>query len=341
MRIFSKNVFPAIGYFGISFGALFLTTMLAASLTTKAYAQSTAYPNKPIKFITPFSAGSGPDVALRTLTDKMSKDLGQPVLVENKPGGNGFIALQAAKVAPADGYTIAQLDDGHIALLPLLYKNIPYDMSKDFEAVGTMFKTYFFVTTAVTSPWKNMADLIGAAKAKPGEMNYGSWSIGSPGHIGGELLEEAAGLKMVHIPFKETPMVYQSVANGDVQWAFGTAGSSGPMYRAKKVKYLAIAAPKRNGLFPDVPTVAEAGGPANFELGAWVGLAAPKGTPAEHIARLNASIARALADPEVKEKFAGFGFETFTSRAQDIQKLIDADSKRFAAIVKRAKISIE
>ncbi len=320
-------------FFMASLGAI---TVLASGIT---HAQN--YPNKPIKFVTPFSAGSGPDVALRTLTDKMSKDLGQPVIVENKPGGNGFIALQAAKAAPADGYTVAQMDDGHISLLPLLYKNIPYNVSKDFEPVGTMFKTYFFVTTATTSPWKNMADLIAAAKAKPGEMNYGSWSIGSPGHIGGEILEEAAGVKMVHVPFKETPMVYQSVANGDVQWAFGTAGSSGPMYRAKKVKYLAIAAPKRNALFPDVPTVAEAGGPTNFELGAWVGLAVPKGTPGDIIARLNASIAKALSEADVKEKFAGFGFDTFTSKPQDIPKLIEADEKRFSQVVKRAKISIE
>jgi tripartite-type tricarboxylate transporter receptor subunit TctC len=331
MKFSLKKLLPSLCLYGLALSAL----------TSNTQAQTSTYPSKPIKFITPFSAGSGPDVALRTLTDKMSKDLGQTVLVENKPGGNGFIALQAAKIAPADGYTIAQMDDGHISLLPLLYKNIPYDVNKDFDLVGTMFKTYFFVTTATTSPWKNMADLIAAAKAKPGELNYGSWSIGSPGHIGGEILEEVAGVKMVHVPFKETPMVYQSVANGDVQWAFGTAGSSGPMYRAKKVKYLAIAAPKRNSLFPDVPTVAEAGGPANFELGAWVGLAAPKGTPADITARLNASIAKALADPEVKEKFAGFGFDTFTSKTQDIPKMIDADSKRFAAIVKRAKISIE
>jgi tripartite-type tricarboxylate transporter receptor subunit TctC len=313
---------------------------IACSLAmTEVSAQS--YPSKPIKIITPFSAGSGPDAALRGLADNLSKDFGQPVIVENKPGGNGFIAIQAAKLAPADGYTLVQMDDAHISLLPHLYKNIPYNVVKDFDPVGTMFKTYFFVTTASDSPWKSITDLIAASKSKPGDINYGSWSIGSPGHIGGELLQEAAGLKMVHVPFKETPMVYQSVANGDVQWAFGTAGSSGPMYRAKKVKYLAIAAPKRNPLFPDVPTVSESGGPANFEVGAWVGFFAPKGVPAEAIARLNASLAKALADPAIKEKFAGFGFETFTSKPQDIPKMMEVDNKRYSTIVSRGKISIE
>jgi tripartite-type tricarboxylate transporter receptor subunit TctC len=136
-------------------------------------------------------------------------------------------------------------------------------------------------------------------------------------------------------------MVYQSVANADVAWAFGTAGSSGPMYRAKKIKYLAIAAPRRNALFPDVPTVAEAGGPANFEVAAWVGFYAPKGTPASAITRINSSIAKGLADQEVKDKFAGFGFDTFTSNPQDMPKLTEADSKRFQDVTKRAKISIE
>jgi tripartite-type tricarboxylate transporter receptor subunit TctC len=173
-------------------------------VSTCAIGQVPNFPTKPIKIITPFSAGSGPDVALRALSDKMTKELGQPVLVENKPGGNGFIAIQAAKLASPDGYTIVQMDDGHISLLPQLYKNIPYDVKKDFDPVATQFKTYFFVTTAIDSPWKNMTDLINAAKAKPGTMNYGSWSIGSPGHIGAELLEQAATIQMTHIPFKET-----------------------------------------------------------------------------------------------------------------------------------------
>jgi tripartite-type tricarboxylate transporter receptor subunit TctC len=321
----------------ITLGAVAFASV--AGVNSVANAQT--YPSKPIKIITPFSAGSGPDAVLRVVSEKMTKDLGQQVLVDNRPGGNGFIALQAGKAAAADGYTFVQMDDAHMSLLPLLYKNVPYNVTRDFDPAGTFFKTYFFISSSANSPWKNVADLVAAAKAKPGELTYGSWFVGSPGHVGAVLLESATGTQMTHIPFKETPMVYQSVSTGDVAWAFGTAGSAGPLYRGKKLKFLAVAAPKRVPGFADVPIVAEAGGPANFEVIAWVALQAPKGTPTAAIAKFNASLAKALAEPDVREKFGTFGFEPFISAPSDLPKMIEADGKRYADIIKRAKISIE
>jgi len=222
-----------------------------------------------------------------------------------------------------------------------LYKKIPYDVARDFEPVGTLFRTYFFEVVAASSTWNNMNDLIAAAKAKPGELTYGSWFIGSPGHVGAALLENATGTKMTHVPFKETPQVYQSVASGDVAWAYGTAGSAGALYRGGKVRFLAVAAPARVAGYTDVPTVAEAGGPANFEVRAWVALHAPRGTPAAAVARINQSLARTIADPEVREKLAGFAFEPYTSAPAEITKAIAVDSKKYAAIVKQAKISLD
>ncbi|TMH01888.1 MAG: tripartite tricarboxylate transporter substrate binding protein, partial [Betaproteobacteria bacterium] len=155
------------------------------------------------------------------------------------------------------------------------------------------------------------------------------------------MLEGATGVKMRHVPFKELPMVYTSVAAGDIDWAFGTAATAGPMVRAKKVRFLAYAGPKRLAGYADIPTVAEAGGPAGFELRTWVALFGPRGTPKPTIERIGAGVAKALAEPEVRERFAGFGFEPWIAPPADISKVIETDTRRFAEIVKRARIALD
>ena len=212
---------------------------------------------------------------------------------------------------------------------------------KDFAPVAALFRTYFFVVAPADSSWKSVADLVTAAKAKRGELTYGSWFIGSPGHLGAALLEGATGTQMTHVPFKEMTQLYAAVGNNDVAWAFGSAASAGPMYRAKKVKFVAVAAPRRVAGFPDVPTVAEAGGPANFEVKAWVALLAPRGTPEAVIARINDGVAKALSEPDVRERLAGFAFEPFSLSPGEIARQIDADSRRYGEVIKRAKISLD
>src|SRR4030095_2513342 len=276
---------------------LFIGAALTCAASGAVDAQP--FPTKPVRIITPFAAGSGPDSVLRVVGEKLTNVWGQQVIVENRPGGNGFIAIEAAKKAAPDGYTLVQMDDTHLALQPHLYKKIPYDVTKDFDPVGTLFRTYFFVVVPATSTWKNMTDLIGAAKAKPGDVTYGSWFVGSPGHIGAAMLEAASGTQMNHIPFKEASHLYSAVGAGDVAWAFGSAASSGAMYRAGKVRYIAIAAPRRIAGFESIPTVAEAGGPAGFEVKAWVALFAPHGTPPAVVAKINEDLGKALAEPEV------------------------------------------
>lgn len=323
-----------------------LTKDLVSSLAVCAALWSGAvaaqqYPSKPVRVITPFASGSGPDSVLRMVGDKLSKTWGHQVIVENRPGGNGFIAIEAVKKAPPDGYTLTQLDDSNTAVNPHLFKKVPYDMEKDFEPVAGLFRTYFFVVVPSNSPWKSMPDLINAAKAKKGELTYGSWFVGSPGHLGGAMLEHAAGVQMTHIPFKEQSQMFAAIGNGDVNLAFGTAASSGAMFRANKVKYLAVAAPKRIPGFTDVPTVSESGGPANFEVKAWVALYAPRGTPKDVIAKINADVNKALAEPDIREKFAAIGFEPFITNPDAIAKLQQADSAKHAEMIKRANISPE
>ena len=321
------------------FGRIVFSLAAAALLVAPAIAQE--YPARMVKVLTPFPAGSGPDAFLRIVTHKLSLGWNRQVIVENRPGANGFIAAEAAKAAPADGYVLLQLDSFQLASHPHLYKKLPYDPAKDFEPVVPLFQNAFFIVVSATSPWKSMADLIAAAKAKSGELTYGSWFIGSPGHLGTLAFEDATGTRMSHVPFKDFGQLYLSVGNADVAWAFGSAGSAGPAYRAGKVRFLAFAGRKRLASHPDVPTVAEAGGPADFQLTAWVGLVAPRGTPAPVIARINQDVRRAIAEPDVGERLAAFGYEAYPLEPAQMARAIEADSKRYAAVIRRAQLSLD
>ena len=211
----------------MSMKALSRLGITACLAVVAGMASAQQYPTKPVRIITPFPSGSGPDSVLRVVGDKLTKLWGQQVIVENRPGANGFIAIEAAKKAAPDGYTLVQMDDTHLALQPHLYKKIPYDINKDFDPVGTFFRTYFFVVVPASSNWKDMKDLIAAAKAKNGDLTYGSWFVGSPGHVGAAMLEAATGTKMTHVPYKEMSQLFTGVANNDVAWSFGSAASSG------------------------------------------------------------------------------------------------------------------
>ena len=323
-----------------------LTTMRrlgAIALVAAAIAPAAAqtFPTKPVRAVLPYSAGSGPDSVVRQIGEKLSREWGLQVLVDNKPGANGWIAAGEVKRAAADGYTLLAVDATHMTLQPNLYRQLPFDPVKDFEPVAALYSTNFFIVVAANSPWKNVTDLLAAAKAKNGQLTYGSWGIGSPAHVGAAMLEGATGVKMTHVPFKELPQLFTAVATGEVDWAFGTAATAGPLYRAKKVRFLAYAGPKRMAGYTDVPTVAEAGGPAGFELRTWVALYAPTGTPKATVERINAGVAKALAEPDVRERFAGFGFEPWVAAPADVSKAAEADTRRFAEIVKRANIALD
>ena len=315
------------------------SVILAMGVLSSASAQQ--FPNKPVKVTIPYSAGSGPDAVLRQVGDKLNRTWNQTLIVDNRPGGNGWIAIDAAKKSPPDGYTLLEVDNSHVSLQPHLYKQLPYDPVKDFDPVAPLYSTYFFIVVPANSPWNSVADLIAAAKAKPGDVTYGTWGIGSVGHVGTAMLEAATDTKMTHVPFKDLGQLYAAVGNGDVGWAYGTAATAGPMYRAKKVKFLALAAPKRVAQYPDIPTVGEAGGPPNFEVKTWVALYAPKGTPKPIIERINTDIGKVLTDPDVRERLATFGFDPWVAAPTEIAKAQEADLRRYADVVKNAKISLD
>ena len=315
--------------------------VLAAGLACAAHAQAPAYPSRPVTLYTAFSVGSGPDVVLRILSQELAKVWKQPVVVENRPGGGGFIAMEAVAKLPADGYALLQLDSEHVSALPHLYKSRHYVPLQKFDLVAPLFYTPFMIAVSEQSPWKNVADLIRAAKTRKDSLTYGSWFVGSPGHLGGEWLASLTGAKMIHVPYKEVSQLYTAVANGEVDWAFGTIPSTRPVYDNGKLRYLAIAAPRRHPQFPDVPTVAESGGPKDFAVTGWNAIAVPPGLPAAVTDKIKRDIEQALTGPDVTEKFKSFGYEPFpTTRAQFTQFVKD-ESQRFGEVIKKANVSLD
>ncbi len=318
-----------------------LVLAATAALGLPAQAQPASFPTKPVTIVTAFPAGSGPDAVLRQVSEKLSRLWGQPVLINNKPGGGGFIAIEASQRAPADGYTLVQFDSEHLAALPLLYKAKGYVTLANFDPVAPLFRTPFFVAVPADSKWQNMKDLIGAAKATPHKVNFGSWGIGSPGHLGGEQLELLAGLEMTHVAYREVSQLFTSVGSGELQWSFGSLPSSQGIYKAGKLRYIAVAATRRVPQMPNVPTMAEAGGPAGLEVNSFVSLLAPKGLAADVKTKIHADVLKVLADPEVKAKFDTFAFETITWSPDQIRQNAEAKGKIYAELVKRKNISLD
>jgi tripartite-type tricarboxylate transporter receptor subunit TctC len=324
-----------------SFSIASLLMASASALCLPASAHQNGFPNKPVNIVTAFPAGSGPDAVRRLVSEKLPKLWGQPVLINNNPGGGGFIAIDAVQRTPADGYTLVQFDGEHLAALPLLYKAKGYVTLNHFDPVAPLFRTPFFVAVPTDSKWQTMKDLIGAAKAEPGKMSYGSWGIGSPGHLGGEQLELLSRLQMTHVPYREMSQLFTSVGTGELQWSFGSLPSSQGIYKAGKLRYIAVVAAKRVPQMPNVPTMAEAGGPAGFEVNSFVSLLAPKGLPADIKAKIHADVLKVLADPEVKAKFDTFAFETITWSPEQIRENALAKGRIYEELVKRKSISLD
>ena len=313
---------------------------IAITLATVA-ATAQSFPSRPVRVVLPYSAGSGPDSVLRSVGEKLGKDWGQPLLIDNKPGANGWLAIGEAKRAVPDGYTLMEVDATHMTLQPQLYKQMPFDTTRDFEPVAPLYTTNFFIVVGANAPWKNVTELLQAAKAKDGQLSYGTWGIGSVAHIGTAMFEGGSGTRMLHVPFKELPQLYTAVSTGEVDWAFGTAATVAPLYKAKKVRLLAYAGMKRMPGYLDVPTVAESGGPQDFELSTWVALYGPKGLPKPVVERIQSGVAKALAEPDVKERLAGFGFEPWLATPAEMNKVSEADKLRYANIVNKARISLD
>lgn len=309
--------------------------LLFLALLVPAAAMAQAFPARPVKLVTPYSTGVGPDLYMRALADVLQKDWGQGVIVEAKPGGNGFIAIEQVKKAQPDGHELLVLANSHLTINPVLFKNVPYDPQADLTPIAGLYRTYFFVAVKSDGPYQSIKDLIAGAKAKPGKLTYGTPYVGSPSHLGSAVFEHETGTQMVHVPFKDTLQIFTSIANGEVDWAVATASSTAPMVKAGRVKLIAVAAPKRLPSHPDVPTVAEAGGPKDFEVESWLVLVGPRGLAPDLARKIGADVQKALASPEMQKRTTALGFETMQASPAEITAKVKAELKTNADVVKR------
>jgi len=306
-----------------------------------ATAQAQDFPTRPVRLITPFPVGSGPDGVARLVADKLSRAWGKSVVVENRPGGNGFVAIDAFKRGATDGHDLIQLDNVHLTAYPHLFKKLPYDPVKDFDPLLPLFKAYFLFTTSKASPYANLGDLVADAKARPGQLNYGSWSVGNPVHLGSARFAAATGTDMTHVIYKETTQLYTSVANGELSFALGSSGSTLPLYQAGKIKYLAVAATRRLEALPEVPTVTEAGGPRDFEVSGWTTIAVPPGLAPAVSEKIRHDIEVALTDPVLLAKYTSFGYVPFPTSREGFARYIRDESSAMATIIRSTRSSID
>lgn len=311
------------------------TAFLAPMAAVSGIAPAQTYPSKMVRIDSPFSAGAGPVTFTRVLADKLSKQWGQAVIVEPKPGGSGFLAIDAVKSAPTDGHELLIASNAHVAINPALYSKLPYDPERDLVPVAMFYRTPFFIVVSVNGPYQSVPALIAAAKANPGTVSYGSSYVGSPSHLGSAEFEYRTGTKMIHVPYRDQSQMYVSIASGDVGWAFSTLGSALPLIQAGKIKILAIAARERSKALPEIPTLEEAGGPAGLQVDSWLGLMAPRGTPADVVRKLNADVNRQLADPDVLEQMKRLGFEPAPGTPERFAQIIVEDGKKYAELVRR------
>ena len=259
----------------------------------------------------------------------------QPVVVDPRPGDNGFVAASAVKQAAPTGYDLWVADVGHLSISPSIFKDLPYDPKADFAPVGGLYRTSFFIVVGAASPIHTVKDLVAAAAANRGKIRYGSNSVGGPLHLGAAQVEAVTGTKMQHVPFQEFTQLYQAVATGEIDWAMGSVANVTPLLRAGKLRLVAVADNVRSAVFPEIPTFEESGGRKNVVVRTWVVLMAPKSTPAAIVTALNRSLDKVLEQPEVVEKFAAFGCVPYTMAPIELAGLIKSQTVFYADMVRR------
>jgi tripartite-type tricarboxylate transporter receptor subunit TctC len=303
-------------------------------------ARARDYPTRLIHFLVPFAPGGVSDIAARLVGQGLTEALGQQVIVENRPGGNGFIAVMAAVKAPPDGYTFVVGTVGEFAINPSLYRNIPYDVERDLTAVAMLSDTPLVLAANSASPYRSVQDVIAAAKAKPGEIPTASPGNGTFNHITIEWFGQRAGIKLLHIPYRGGAPAATSLAAGDVPLGVLAISSVAPFVQSERIRVLAVTTAKRSSYNPEWKTLQEQG-VSEVDASNWVGMFAPKAVPRAFMEQLHGEIQKILFAPSVRERFAAGGAETTPMSMAEFDARVKSDIARFRKILAEARISVE
>jgi tripartite-type tricarboxylate transporter receptor subunit TctC len=317
--------------------ALLSASVLLVSSTALA---QTIYPVRPIKMIVPLAAASAVDVAARIVTQKMADNMGQQIVILNQPGASGLIGAEQVAKAEPDGYTIGGFNDSVMTMVPNLQSNIRWDILRDFEPVSLVATVDWGLIASNHTSYKTAADLIAAAKAAPGRIDYSSGGPGSPQHLAMAMFASAAGISLTHVPYKGATQAATDVAAGQIPVGFQGLGTVAALVRGGQLRLIGVTTDKRMSQFPDVPTVSESGLPGFF-FNSWFAIMAPAGTPKDIIARLNAEAAKAVADPEVRRKLEDLGFAVVGSSAQELGTMTREQLAKYARVIKEMGIPNE
>lgn len=321
-------------FFAVLVSALFLAPIAVGGVHAEDY------PSRLIKIIVPFPPGGNPDLAARLVAQRMSADFGQSVIIENKPGANGSIGATTVAKANPDGYTLLVANLGILGINPGVRENLSYNVSKDFVPVSRLAISPLVLISSPALKVDSVKSLIALAKEKPGSISYGSAGVGSAAHMAGELFDQMAGTKMLHVPYKGASETATAVAGNTISVVFGGQGASFSLVAAGKVRALALTGAKRSPTHPDLPTVAEAGVPG-YEISDWVGMLAPAGTPQPIVDKLNAEVQKALADPDTQKKFELQGLEPAGTTPKEFSAFVDAEQQKWAAVAQKSNIRIK
>src|SRR5450759_2241697 len=291
------------------------------------------YPSKPVKIVVPYTPGGGADILARTLAAALAPKIGQPVIVENRPGANTITGTEHVAKSPPDGYTL-MLVPASFSINPSFYK-LPYDSIKEFAPVALIAMVPLLLVTNPALPVNSVKDLMALAKAKPGQITFASYGTGSPAHLAGELFKNMVGVDMLHVPYKGSAPALTDVMAGHVDLMFSSMSPAVPLVKSGRLKAIAVSTAKRVPAMKEIPTIAESGVPG-YEVIAWNGILAPAGTPSDVVAKLNKAIVEIVATSEFRDKISAQGFEPESSSSAEFSELIQRDILKWAKVIKES-----
>ena len=315
------------------------TCFIVCALLPVAQVSAQTYPAKPVRLIIPYPPAGTTDFVGREVSNKLSEFFGQQVVVDNRPGAGTLIGLTQGARAPADGYTVTFGTSSGLAIYPALGAKMPFDPQRDFVPVGTLAYTPFFLVINPALPVRNVKELIELARAQPGKINFASPGVGTPNHLGIEMLNQLAGVKFVHVPYKGGAQAITDLIAGQVHAFFSGTPQFSAFTKSGRLRVIATSTPKPNRIAPDVPTVAETF--PGFDCNTWYGLLMPAGTPAAVVTRFHAELNRALTDAGVVQRLLDQGIEALPGTADTLRQMMLAETERWRKVIKAAGITIE